>query len=155
MAGKRLTKLGQMESIRRNENAARTEEGFLDLIKIYDDLDANRERKERYHEVKTNEYRFRYAESGRRNRKFESKLYRTEPKVSEERQSENEQLRKAEQQRQSERRQSEQSEAERQSKKTEQQQQQQTESEQNNSNQNGANQNKPKKHKSKKKETAV
>lgn len=38
-------------ALERIENAARTEEDFEKVIEIWDKLDANRERKERYHEV--------------------------------------------------------------------------------------------------------
>ena len=51
MAGKRMTRIGEAESLRRIENAARTNGDFQELGEWYDKLDGNRERKERDHEI--------------------------------------------------------------------------------------------------------
>ncbi len=39
------------EALRIIEDSARTQEDFEEVVKWYDKLDANRERKERYHEI--------------------------------------------------------------------------------------------------------
>jgi DNA-directed RNA polymerase specialized sigma24 family protein len=51
MAGKRMTRIAEAESLRRIENAARTTGEFQEVSEWYDKLDANRERKERDHEI--------------------------------------------------------------------------------------------------------
>ena len=48
---KRLKRELQSEALTRLEEAARTPEDFKEVIKWWDRLDANRERKERYHEI--------------------------------------------------------------------------------------------------------
>ena len=73
MAGKRMTRLAEAESLRRIENAARTTGQFQELNEWYDKLDCNRERKERYHEITQGEYRLIYAEIRRRNRRYEAR----------------------------------------------------------------------------------
>ena len=56
MAGKRTTRLAEAESLRRIENAARTTGEFQELCDWYDKLDSNRERRERYNEIRQAEY---------------------------------------------------------------------------------------------------
>lgn len=51
MAGKRMTRIAEAESLRRIENAARTTGEFQELCQWYDKLDGNRERRERNHEI--------------------------------------------------------------------------------------------------------
>ncbi len=48
---KRLKRELRAEALARIESAARTQEDFENVVEIWDKLDANRERKERYHEV--------------------------------------------------------------------------------------------------------
>ena len=48
---KKLKRELQAEALSRLENSARTDKDFEEIVKWYDRLDANRERKERYHEV--------------------------------------------------------------------------------------------------------
>ena len=50
-AVKKLKRELQAEALSRLEDAARTTEDFNNVIQLWDKLDANRERKERYHEV--------------------------------------------------------------------------------------------------------
>jgi hypothetical protein len=50
LATVKITKRGRFEALRRYENAARSVEDFQGLSEMYDKLDANRERKERYWE---------------------------------------------------------------------------------------------------------
>jgi len=68
MPGKRMTRLGEAESLRRIENAARTTGEFQEVSEWYDKLDANRERKERSHEIGTSEYKLLNTEIGKKNR---------------------------------------------------------------------------------------
>ena len=63
MAGKRMTRLAEAESLRRIENAARTTGEFQELCEWYDKLDGNRERRERYNEIRQAEYRVGYVGS--------------------------------------------------------------------------------------------
>jgi len=65
MPGKRMTRLGEAEALRRIENAARTTGEFQELTELYNKLDANRERRGRYHEIKQSEYNLRYTGSKR------------------------------------------------------------------------------------------
>jgi hypothetical protein len=46
-----MARVAEAESLRRCEEAARTEAEFRELCELYDRLDANRERRERAHEV--------------------------------------------------------------------------------------------------------
>ena len=48
---KRLKRELRAEALARIENSARTQDDFEKVVEIWDKLDANRERKERYHEV--------------------------------------------------------------------------------------------------------
>ena len=48
---KKLKRELQAEALARLENSARTDKDFEEIVKWYDRLDANRERKERYHEI--------------------------------------------------------------------------------------------------------
>ncbi len=48
---KRLKRELRAEALARIESAARTQDDFEKVVEIWDKLDANRERKERYHEV--------------------------------------------------------------------------------------------------------
>lgn len=50
-ARKWLSRASQREALRRMEDAARTEEQFAEVIKQWDHIDENRERKERDHET--------------------------------------------------------------------------------------------------------
>ena len=68
MAGKRMTRLAEAESLRRIENAARTTGEFKELCDWYDKLDGNRERRERYHEIGTSEYKLLNTEIGKSNK---------------------------------------------------------------------------------------
>ncbi|GHV42597.1 hypothetical protein FACS189490_11900 [Clostridia bacterium] len=51
MAGKRMTRVAEAESLRRIENGARTTGEFAELTEWYDKLDGNRERREREYEL--------------------------------------------------------------------------------------------------------
>jgi len=51
LAGVKLSRAAREEALRRLEQSARTLEDFEGLVKMYDKLDANRERRERDHEV--------------------------------------------------------------------------------------------------------
>jgi hypothetical protein len=51
-----MARLAEAEALRRCEEAARTEGEFRDLCEMYDRLDANRERRERAHEVAMGDY---------------------------------------------------------------------------------------------------
>ena len=68
MSNARMTKQGRLESLRRNENAARTVGEFQELTRMYDDLDALRERRERRHEIGKSEYKLLNTEIGKVNR---------------------------------------------------------------------------------------
>lgn len=48
---KKLKRELRAEALRIIEEAARTQEDFEEVVSLYDKLDANRERKERYHEI--------------------------------------------------------------------------------------------------------
>lgn len=48
---KKLKRELRAEALRIIEDAARTQEDFEEVVSLYDKLDANRERKERYHEI--------------------------------------------------------------------------------------------------------
>jgi len=63
LAGKRMTRLAEAESLRRIKNAARTTGEFQELCDWYDKLDGNRERRERYNEIRQAEYRVGYVGS--------------------------------------------------------------------------------------------
>jgi hypothetical protein len=52
-------------NLERLENAARMIENFEELVDMYDKLDANRERRERYHEITQGEYNLQYTGSKR------------------------------------------------------------------------------------------
>ena len=58
-----LKRHARADELRRIENAARTVEDFDDVVDMYDKLDANRERRERYNELSQNEYTVQYAGS--------------------------------------------------------------------------------------------
>ncbi len=63
---KRLKRELRAEALARIENSARTQEDFENVVEIWDKLDANRERKERYHEVGRSDVPLNYeaAEDG-------------------------------------------------------------------------------------------
>lgn len=48
---KKLKRELRAEALRIIEDSARTQEDFEEVVRLYDKLDANRERKERYHEI--------------------------------------------------------------------------------------------------------
>jgi hypothetical protein len=56
-----MTRLAEAESLRRIENAARTTGDFQEVCEWYDKLDANRERRERYNEIRQGEYNLQYT----------------------------------------------------------------------------------------------
>lgn len=56
LAGKKLKREIQQEALARLEDAARTEVDYRSIIQWWDKLDANRERRERYHEVSRSGY---------------------------------------------------------------------------------------------------
>ena len=63
-AERKRTKLKRelcMEAMTRLEEAARTEADFENVVACWDKLDANRERKERYHEVSRGEVPLEYG----------------------------------------------------------------------------------------------
>jgi hypothetical protein len=68
MPGKRMTRLAESEALRRVENAARTTGEFRELNDLYDKLDGNRERRERYHEIGTGEYKLLNTTIGKSNK---------------------------------------------------------------------------------------
>ena len=51
--------------LRRVENSARTVDEFQEVVDMYDKLDANRERRERYNEIGMNEYKLLNTDIGR------------------------------------------------------------------------------------------
>jgi hypothetical protein len=57
-------------NLKRLENGARTLEDFQELTEMYDHLDDNRERRERYHEIRRSDYRMIYSETGRKDRRY-------------------------------------------------------------------------------------
>jgi hypothetical protein len=59
-----LKRQARDDFLRRMENAARTVDEFQDIVDMYDKLDANRERRERYHEIGMSEYNIQYSGSG-------------------------------------------------------------------------------------------
>ena len=61
-----LKRQARAEYLRRLENSARTVDEFREVTDMYDNLDANRERRERYHEIRQAEYRVEYAGSKRK-----------------------------------------------------------------------------------------
>ena len=61
MPGKRMTRLAEAESLRRIEEGARSTGDFQEVIEWYDKLDANRERRERYNEIRQGEYNMQYV----------------------------------------------------------------------------------------------
>ena len=58
-----LKRQNRADLLRRLENSARTGEEFEEVVDMYDKLDANRERRERYHEIRQAEYTVQYAGS--------------------------------------------------------------------------------------------
>lgn len=63
MQRKTLMRDARAANLERLENAARTLENFEELVDMYDKLDANRERRERYHEITQGEYNLQYTGS--------------------------------------------------------------------------------------------
>jgi hypothetical protein len=47
----KIAEIARLEALRRFENAARTDEDFHNLTRMYDKFDENRERRERYNEI--------------------------------------------------------------------------------------------------------
>jgi hypothetical protein len=47
----KIAELARLEALRRFEKAARTDEDFHNLTRMYDKFDENRERRDRYNEV--------------------------------------------------------------------------------------------------------
>ena len=58
-----LKRQARADLLWRPENSARTVEEFEELVNMYDKLDANRERRERYNERSQSEYTVQYAGS--------------------------------------------------------------------------------------------
>jgi hypothetical protein len=58
-----LKRQSRADLLRRLEISARTVEEYEEVVDMYDKLDANRERRERYHEIKQAEYTVQYAGS--------------------------------------------------------------------------------------------
>ena len=58
-----LKRHARADELRRVENAARTVDEYQEVVVMYDKLDANRERRERYHEIRQAEYTVQYAGS--------------------------------------------------------------------------------------------
>ena len=60
-----LKRQARADYLRRLENSARTVEDFEEVVDTYDKLDANRERRERYNEIRQGEYNLQYSGSKR------------------------------------------------------------------------------------------
>ena len=60
-----LKRQARADYLRRLENSARTAEEYQEVVDVYNKLDANRERRERYHEIRQGEYMVQYAGSKR------------------------------------------------------------------------------------------
>ena len=60
-----LKRQARAAELRRIENSARTLEEYQGVVDMYDKLDANRERRERYHEIRQGEYNLQYTGSKR------------------------------------------------------------------------------------------
>ena len=58
-----LKRQARADFLRRLENSARTVEEYEEVVDMYDKLDANRERRERYNEISQSEYTVQYAGS--------------------------------------------------------------------------------------------
>jgi len=58
-----LKRQARADYLRRLENYARTVDEYQEVVDMYNKLDANRERRERYHEIRQAEYRVQYAGS--------------------------------------------------------------------------------------------
>ena len=60
-----LKRQARADFLRRIENSARTVDEFQEVVDMYDKLDANRERRERYNEIRQAEYNVQYSGSKR------------------------------------------------------------------------------------------
>jgi hypothetical protein len=60
-----LKQQARADYLRRIENSARTLDEFKEVVETYDKLDANRERRERYHEIRQGDYNLQYTGSKR------------------------------------------------------------------------------------------
>lgn len=58
-----LKRKARADFLKRLENSARTVDEFEEVVDMYDKLDANRERRERYHEISQADYTVQYAGS--------------------------------------------------------------------------------------------
>jgi len=65
-----LKRQARADLLRRLENSARIVEEYEEIVDMYDKLDANRERRERYHEIRQAEYRVGYVGSKQKGYKF-------------------------------------------------------------------------------------
>ena len=63
-----LKRQARADYLRRIENSAQTVDDFNEVTDMYDKLDANRERRERYHEIGMNEYKLLNTELGKSNK---------------------------------------------------------------------------------------
>ena len=63
MLRNKLKRQARADFLRRLENSARTVEEYEEVVDMYDKLDANRERRERYNEISQSEYTVQYAGS--------------------------------------------------------------------------------------------
>ena len=61
-----LKRQARADLLRRIEISARTADEYQEVVDMYDKLDANRERRERYHELSQSEYTVQYAGSKRK-----------------------------------------------------------------------------------------
>jgi hypothetical protein len=60
-----LKRQARADYLRRLENSARTVADYHEVVDMYDKLDANRERRERYHEIRQSDYAVQYTGSKR------------------------------------------------------------------------------------------
>jgi len=68
-----LKRQARAEYLRRLENSARTEDEFQEVVAMYDKLDENRERRERYHEIGKSQYKLLNTEIGKTDRSNDPK----------------------------------------------------------------------------------
>jgi hypothetical protein len=73
-----LKRQARADYLRRVENSARTVEDFTELVDMYDKLDANRERRERYYEISVSEYKLLNTEIGKSNKGIDPEQRETE-----------------------------------------------------------------------------
>ena len=79
-----LKRQARADYLRRLENSARTVDEFQEVVDMYDKLDANRERRERYNEIRQAEYTMQYAGSKRNGYKLTFTKTAQEEKPAEE-----------------------------------------------------------------------